>query len=283
MKTGDLPPGALFFRHVSHQSDRPALEMAGVTVRYEQRVALEDVSLSMAQGERLAVVGPNGAGKSTLFKAIAGLLAADRGEIKVFGFPPRRHACIAYVAQRSEVDWTFPVNVMDVVLMGRVREMGLFRHAGAADRAFALQCLEVVGLRDLADRQIGALSGGQQQRMFIARALAQQAEIMMMDEPFTGLDVPAQEDLLRLLRTLSERRVTVLVATHDLNVAAEHFDRVMLLHRRVVGCGRPADVFTADLLMTAFGGHARSIRTRDGLLLVSDSCCEGGHDHAPPA
>lgn len=273
----------LFFRHVTHAPEKPALEVTGLGVEYQGRSALEDLSCTLQAGERLAVVGPNGAGKSTFFKAVAGLLEPARGQIRVFGFPPRRHACIAYVVQRSQVDWTFPVSVADVVLMGRVREVGLWRQPRARDRQYVRQCLERVGLADLADRQIGQLSGGQQQRMFIARALAQQAEIMLMDEPFTGLDLATQEDILALLKQLSARRVTVLVATHDLNLAAEHFDRVMLLNRRLVGCGPPGEVFTPERLMATFGGHARSIRTREGLLVVSDSCCSGGPHDRPGA
>jgi manganese/iron transport system ATP-binding protein len=282
LNTAATSESPLFFRHVTHAPEKPALDVDGLRVHYQDRLVLEDVSCTLQAGERLAVVGPNGAGKSTLFKAVAGLLAPSQGDIRVFGSPPRRHACIAYVVQRSQVDWTFPVNVADVVMMGRVREIGLWHHATGRDRQFVRQCLDLVGLADLADRQIGQLSGGQQQRMFIARALAQQAEIMLMDEPFTGLDLATQEGILAILERLSTRRVTVLVATHDLNLAAEHFDRVMLLNRRLIGCGPPADVFTPERLMETFGGHARSIRTREGLLVVSDSCCSGGPHDRPP-
>lgn len=270
----------VFFRHVTHQADKPALDLAAVSVSYQGRPALEQLTLQVPTGERWAVVGPNGAGKSTLFKAVAGLLTPDAGEIRIFGAPPRRHACIAYVVQRSEVDWSFPVSVADVVMMGRAREMGFFHRTRPADRAFVRGCLERVGLQDLATRQIGELSGGQQQRMFIARALAQQAEVMLLDEPFTGLDLTTQEGILDLLDELSRSRVTVLVATHDLNLASRHFDRVLLLNRRAVACDTPARVFTAEHLVATFGGHAHTIATRDGLMMVSDSCCSGGHPHA---
>ena len=261
----------------------PALSIRQLTKTYGNGFqALKGIDLDVAEGDFFALLGPNGAGKSTFFKAVAGLLKPTRGSIRVFGSPPSRHACIAYVVQRSQVDWTFPVSVADVVLMGRTREIGFLRQPGARDRQYVQQCLELVGLADLANRPIGQLSGGQQQRMFIARALAQQAEIMLMDEPFTGLDLATQEGILSIIEQLSARRVTVLVATHDLNLAAEHFDRVMLLNRRLVGCGPPAGVFTPEKLLETFGGHARSIRTREGLLVVSDSCCSGGpHDHAP--
>ncbi len=271
---------SVFFRHVAHDAGRPALELEKVTVRFEDRIALEAIDLKITGGERLAVVGPNGAGKSTLFKVAAGLLNPHDGAVRVFGAPPRRHACIAYVAQRSEVDWSFPVSVQDVVMMGRIREMGFFHQARPRDRAFVHGCLARVGLQDLAQRQIGELSGGQQQRMFIARALAQQAELMLLDEPFTGLDLTTQEGILDLLDELSRSRVTVLVATHDLNLAARHFDRVLLLNHRAVACGTPADVFTPDHLKATFGQHAHAIATRDGLMMISDSCCSGGHPHA---
>jgi manganese/iron transport system ATP-binding protein len=184
------------------------------------------------------------------------------------------------MVQRSEVDWAFPVNVSDVVMMGRIRQMGFFHKSKPADRAFVRGCLERVGLQDLARRQIGELSGGQQQRMFIARALAQQAELMLMDEPFTGLDLTTQEGILSLLAELSRSRVTVMVATHDLNLAAQHFDRVLLLNRNAVACGPAAEVFTQATLSATFGGHAHTIPTRDGLILVNDTCCSGGRPNA---
>jgi manganese/iron transport system ATP-binding protein len=259
-------------RHVAHA---PILEASHVTVSYDGRSALEDVSFRLTSGERVAVVGPNGAGKSTLFKVIAGLLEPTTGEVRVAGHCPGGHICIAYVPQRSQVDWAFPVTVADVVLMGRVGRIGLLRRPGRKDGEHVRQCLEVVGLTDLADRQISELSGGQQQRMFIARALAQEAELMLMDEPLTGLDVPAQEDIFRVTNELRQRQVTVMVATHDLNLAAERFDRVMLLNGRLLGIGRPSDVFTPERLQAAYGGHLRLVHTEDGVMVLSDTCCGG--------
>jgi manganese/iron transport system ATP-binding protein len=226
----------------------------------------------------VAVVGPNGAGKSTLFKVIAGVLVPTSGEVTVAGHTPSCHICIAYVPQRSQVDWTFPVTVSDVVMMGRTGRVGLFRRPSRQDRAYVRQCLRVVGMGDLANRQIGELSGGQQQRMFIARALAQQAELMLMDEPLTGLDIPAQEDIFGIMDELHARGVTVIVATHDLNLAAERFDRVMLLNGRLLGLGQPDDVFTAEHLQAAYGGQLRLLETEGGLMALGDSCCEG-HEH----
>lgn len=263
-------------RHAQHEAEAPILEASGVTVHYDDRVALEDVSFRLAHGERVAVVGPNGSGKSTLFKVIAGVLPPTAGEVMVGGHEPGGHICIAYVPQRSQVDWTFPVSVADVVMMGRVGKLGLFRHPGAKDWEYVRQCLEVVGMTDLADRQIGALSGGQQQRMFIARALAQEAQLTLMDEPLTGLDVTSQENIFHILEELHQRHVTVMVATHDLNLAAERFDRVMLLNGRLVGIGQPEHVFTPERLQAVYGSHLRLVETHDGTMMLSDTCCEGG-------
>jgi manganese/iron transport system ATP-binding protein len=251
------------------------LEASHVSVHYNGRPALEDVSFRLAGSERVAVVGPNGAGKSTLFKVIAGVLNPTAGEVMIAGHCPGGHICIAYVPQRSQVDWTFPVTVADVVLMGRAGRVGLLRRPGRKDWEYVRQCLEVVGLDDLADRQIGELSGGQQQRMFIARALAQEAELMLMDEPLTGLDVPAQEDIFRIMDELRQRGVTLMVATHDLNLAAERFDRVMLLNGRLVGLGIPEEVLTPERLEAAYGGQLRLVQTDDGLMVLSDTCCGG--------
>jgi manganese/iron transport system ATP-binding protein len=266
----------LIKRRVLHDASAPILEARGLTVRYNGRFALEDVSFRLSGGEQVAVVGPNGAGKSTLFKVISGVLDPTTGEVMVAGHYPGSHICIAYVPQRSQVDWTFPVTVADVVMMGRAGKIGLLRRPGRKDWAYVRQCLEVVELTDLAERQIGELSGGQQQRMFIARALAQEAELMLMDEPLTGLDVPTQEGIFSILGTLRERGVTVMVATHDLNLAADRFDRVMLLNSRLLGIGLPHEILTPDLLQEAYGGHLHMVQTEEGLVVVSYTCCGEG-------
>ena len=270
----------LLGRHAAHQAGAPTLELLGVSVRYDGGMALDNVSFRLVPGERVAVVGPNGAGKSTLFKVIAGVLPPTRGEVKVYGQGPGGHICIAYVPQRSQVDWSFPVNVADVVMMGRIGKLGPLRWPRLGDWEYVRQCLKVVGMGHLAKRQIGELSGGQQQRVFIARALAQEAELMLMDEPLTGLDVTSQEDIFRILEELGQRGVTVMVATHDLNLAAERFDRLMLLNRRLLGIGQPEEVFTPQRLMEAYGGHMRLIHTDDGMLALSDTCC--GEGDGPP-
>jgi manganese/iron transport system ATP-binding protein len=264
--TGPLEP---------HHPDQPILALNKVSARYNSHFALQDLTFELIVGEQVAVVGPNGAGKSTLFKLIAGVLPVSGGQVTVYGSQPGGHICIAYVPQRSQVDWRFPVSVADVVMMGRVGKLGLFRRPGRKDWDLVHQSLQVVGMGDLARRQIGELSGGQQQRVFIARALAQEAELMLMDEPLTGLDVPSQQDIFEVMAALRARKVTVMIATHDLNLAAERFDRVMLLNRRLLGLGAPGVVFTPEHLMAAYGGHIHMIETAAGTMVLSDTCCDG--------
>jgi manganese/iron transport system ATP-binding protein len=268
--------------HANHLPGTPILEVANLTVYYEKVVALEGISFRLNKGERVAVVGPNGAGKSTLFKVIAGVLSPSQGKVNIYGHGPDGHICIAYVPQRSQVDWQFPVNVADVVMMGRIGKLGLLRWPKPKDWSIVEQSLKVVGLDQLSQRQISELSGGQQQRMFIARALAQEAELMLMDEPFTGLDIKSQQDILGILDELQKRGVTVLASTHDLNLAADSFDQVMLLNRRLVGFGHPEEVFTTSQLLYAYGGHLRLVDSEDGYLAMGDTCCDDegtGHDH----
>jgi len=269
----------LTHHYAQHQPGTPILAVSGLTVRYDGHVALDDVTFDLHPGEQVAIVGPNGAGKSTLLKAIAGVLAPTSGTVTVYGHRPGGHICIAYVPQRSAVDWQFPVTVSDVVLMGRIGMLGLFRHPGKRDHAYVRECLDLVGIADLAKRQINALSGGQQQRMFIARALAQEAALMLMDEPLTGLDVPSQEGIFQVLGALRQRDVTVMLSTHDLDQAAEHFDRTMLLNRRLLDFGKPDAVFTPERLLEAYGGHLHLLPVNGGLLAVGDTCCEGDHPY----
>ena len=265
-------------QHIKHLEDTSILDISNLFVRFDSRLALDDVSFQLHHGERVAVVGPNGAGKSTLFKAIAGVLKPISGEIKVYGHGPGGHICIAYLSQRSQVDWSFPVTVSDVVMMGRIGKLGLLRWPKHRDWEIVRQALVDVGLEELANRQIGELSGGQQQRMFIARALAQEAELMLMDEPLTGLDIGSQESIFTFLDELQGRGVTVMVATHDLDLAARRFDRVMLLNQRMLGFGVPEQVFTPEQLMSAYGGHIHLVETDDQLLVVADTCCDEGEN-----
>jgi len=267
------------YPHTDHQRDKPVLDVRNLAVRYNGQNVLEDISFHLHVGERVAVVGPNGAGKSTLFKVVAGVLQPSAGEVTISGTRPLGHSCIAYVPQRSQVDWNFPVDVSDVVMMGRSAILGPLGWPKKRDWNFVRNALETVELADLSRRPIGELSGGQQQRMFIARALAQEAELMLMDEPLTGLDSPAQEGLLHLLDRLQKQQVTVMVATHDLDQAAQHFDRIMLLNRRLVAFGEPGRVLNTANLLRAYGGRLRSVG--EGSILTDDCCDEGedGHNH----
>ena len=266
------------YSHTNHKHDQPILDVLHLTVRYNGRLALEDVTFHLHEGERIAIVGPNGAGKSTLIKAVAGVLQPQSGEVNIYGSRPRGHVCIGYIPQRSQVDWNFPVSVADVVMMGRSAKLGPFNWPHKKDWDLVNHALETVELSNLATRQISQLSGGQQQRMFIARALAQEAELMLMDEPLTGLDTPSQDGILNLLDRLKRERVTVMVATHDLDQAANHFDRILLLNHRLVAFGEPAEVLHTDNLLQAYGGRLKPVDGQN--ILSTDDCCdEGSHDH----
>ncbi len=258
------------YPHTHHEPNKPILDVQHITVRYNGRVALDDITFHLHEGERIAVVGPNGAGKSTLFKVVAGVLQPNSGKVDIFGSRPREHICIAYIPQRSQVDWNFPVSVADVVMMGRSAKLGPLNWPHKRDWEYVHHALETVELSDLATRQIGQLSGGQQQRMFIARALAQEAELMLMDEPLSGLDTPSQEGLLNLLDTLRDQQVTVMVATHDLDQAARHFDRIMLLNHSMIAFGEPQNVLHTDNLLQAYGGRLKL--DTQGTMLVDDCC-----------
>ena len=266
------------YPHTHHQQDQPILDVLSLTVRYNGRVALEDLTFHLHEGERVAVVGPNGAGKSTLFKAIAGVLQPNFGEVKIYGSRPRGHVCIGYIPQRTQVDWNFPVSVADVVMMGRSAKLGPLNWPHKKDWEVVNHALETVEISNLASRQISQLSGGQQQRMFIARALAQEAELMLMDEPLSGLDTPAQEGLLNLLDRLKTENVTVMVATHDLDQAANHFDRIMLLNHRLIAFGYPDEVLHTDNLLQAYGGRLKPVDGQN-ILSVDDCCDDGEHEH----
>jgi ABC-type Mn2+/Zn2+ transport system ATPase subunit len=244
------------------------IEHAGIA--YDGAPVLDDLTFQVPHGAQVAVVGPNGAGKSTLFKALVGLLPLQQGRILIHGRALGSHKdCVAYVPQRGEIDWRFPVTVADVVMMGRFGRQGLLGRTSRADRLAVAAALEHMGVADLARRPIGDLSGGQQQRVFLARALAQEPHILLMDEPFTGVDITTQEAVLRLLDDLRGEGLTVLVSTHDLNLAMQRFDLTLLLNRRLVAYGPPAMVFTPENIRAAFGGQALLL----GGMVVVDECC----------
>jgi len=247
------------------------LEVRNASIGYGDTIVLHDLSFSVPNGARVAVVGPNGAGKSTLFKALVGLLPLRSGEIFIHGLPLGNHKdCVAYVPQREEVDWRFPVTVSDVVMMGRYDHQGWLGGASREDRQAVRKSLEQLGIAELAGSAISDLSGGQQQRVFLARALAQEPHILLMDEPFTGVDVPTQEATLNLLDDLPKAGVTAMIATHDLNLATNKFDHLLLLNHRLIAFGSPAEVMKQEYLATVFG--ARMAVMADGSVVI-DECC----------
>ena len=262
--------------HQHSPDECAALTLTHVSADYgKDRPALEDVSFTIACGERAAVVGPNGAGKSTLFKVIVGLMPHTTGDVWVHGHSHNAGDCpsIGYVPQREGVDWNFPLTVLDVALMGRVKEIGWLRRPHRADRETALAALRQVGMEKLARRHIGALSGGQQQRMFIARALAQGADVLLLDEPFSGVDVEAQTAIFELLDDLRARGVTVLISTHDLQTATTRFDRLLLLNRRLLADGPAVSILTPENLAGAYGGRLTFWRDGQAVTVAADECC----------
>jgi len=261
-----------------HVAEAPAVSAVGLSVALGGRPALSDVTFDLIEGRQLAVVGPNGAGKSTLLRVLAGLLSPSEGAVRIHGHGPCGHVCIAYVPQRSGIDWRFPVTVGDVVMMGRVQRIGPVRRPRGRDRHVVDDALAAVNLSDLARRQIDELSGGQQQRMFIARALAQEAELILLDEPFAGLDIPSRAEVLDLVASLRERDVTVVVALHDLGIAAGSLDEVLLLKRRMIGFGPAQEVFTEANLRAAYGSCLHMTEGASGAFVVHDTACSGGAD-----
>jgi manganese/zinc/iron transport system ATP- binding protein len=227
-----------------------------MTVAYHRRPVLWDVDFVVPEGQLVGIVGPNGAGKTTLIKAILGLVPLASGRVEIYGQPYRdqRHV-VGYVPQRESVDWDFPVTVRDVVLMGTYGRLGWFRRPGRAERELADTCLDQVGMRPFARRQIRQLSGGQQQRVFLARALAEQARVYFLDEPFSGVDAATESAIVSLLQSMRSGRQTVFVVHHDLQTVREYFDWVILLNMRLVACGPVDETFTPDNLQKTYGGR----------------------------
>ncbi len=234
----------------------PAVEVHDLTVAYHTQPVLWDVDVSLPPGKLIAIVGPNGAGKSTLLKAVLGLVKPITGWVKIFGQPyDLRRSWVGYVPQRESVDWDFPTHALDVVTMGLYGGLGWWRRPGRQHREKALACLDKVGIRDLAKRQISQLSGGQQQRVFLARALAQEARLYLMDEPFAGVDATTEHAILTLLQELRASGRTVVAVHHDLQTVADYFDHVVLLNMRLVAAGPVSTTFTTENLQRTYGGR----------------------------
>lgn len=232
------------------------IDVQDLTVAYRQDPVLWDVDFSVPSGTLTAIVGPNGAGKSTLLKSILGLMEPAAGRVLIYGTPlKQQRQRVGYVPQRGSVDWDFPTNALDVVTMGRYGHIGWFRRPGRETKTLALEALKKVSMEDFANRQISQLSGGQQQRVFLARALVQDADIYLMDEPFQGVDATTEKAIINVLRELKDRGRTVVVVHHDLDTVPEYFDRVLLLNVRAIADGPVEEVFTPENLRRTYGGR----------------------------
>ena len=236
------------------KSRRASMSLHGVTVEFDGHMALNNVTFDVDAGTLMGVIGPNGAGKSTLFNAIAGLQPVRGGKVTLRSVDQGSGA-LAYVPQRESVNWRFPVTVMDVVMMGRCCRLGWFRRPGKKDRELVNACLGRVGLWDLRSALMTELSGGQRQRVFVARALAQEASVLLLDEAFSGVDAGAQEGLVEVLQTLRDEGRIIMLATHDLTNLGGRFDEVLCLNRHVCACGPPDQVFTAEVMEQLYGAH----------------------------
>jgi manganese/zinc/iron transport system ATP- binding protein len=242
-------------------SSQLAIQVTDLTVAYENQPVLWDIDLDVPPGVLMAIVGPNGAGKTTLIKTILGLVKPAAGRVWIYGKPyADQRRLVGYVPQRGSVDWDFPTSVMDVVMMGRYGKLGWIKRPGRDDRRAASEALEKVGMVAFAERQISQLSGGQQQRVFLARALVQDAQVYLMDEPFQGVDATTERAIVALLQELRAQGKTVVVVHHDLQTVPEYFDWVMLLNVRRIASGPVAEAFTADNLRTAYGGRVSFLR-----------------------
>ncbi len=242
--------------YTSENPSNPPLEVHDLTVAYDQKPVLWDIDFELPEGSLTAIVGPNGAGKSTLVKAAMGLIPASSGYTLIYGKPlDKQRQLVAYVPQRESVDWNFPISVMDVVLMGRYPHLRLFQRPRREDREIAMSVLAEMGMDAYHKRQISQLSGGQQQRVFLARALAQDAKIYLLDEPLAGVDAATEEVIFQKLNELRERGITVVVVHHDLQSVPGNFDRAMLLNLRMVACGPVAETFTDENLQKTYGGR----------------------------
>lgn len=240
-----------------------AITVTDLTVAYHETPVLWDIDLDVPPGVLLAIVGPNGAGKTTLIKAILGLVRTAAGNVLIYDKPyEAQRKLIGYVPQRGSVDWDFPTNVLDVVMMGRYAALGWIRRPGKHERELAMQALEKVGMEKYNTRQISQLSGGQQQRVFLARALVQDATVYLMDEPFQGVDATTERAIVSLLQELRENGKTVVVVHHDLQTVTDYFDWVTLLNIRRIASGPVADTFTSDNLRETYGGRIAFMKNR---------------------
>ncbi len=233
-----------------------AIAIKGLSVSFDRKRVLSNIYLDIEAGQVYGILGPNGAGKSTLFKAILGLIELNAGEILIEGKSIKeKRKTVVYVPQKSDVDWSFPATVLDIVLMGRYPHKKIFQVLNAVDKAAAQEAMQELGIEHLSHHQIGELSGGQQQRVFLARALCQQADIFLLDEPFVGVDITTEEKIIHILHRLAKEGKTVLVVHHDLSSVSTYFDRIVLLNQRLVSVGTIEQAFTPEFIAKAYGGQ----------------------------
>lgn len=242
------------------------ISIKGLSVSYERTRVLTNIYLDIDKGKIHGVIGPNGAGKSTLFKAILGLIDTDSGTITFEGKSIKDvRKSVVYVPQKNDVDWNFPATVLDIVLMGRYPFKGILQRLNDEDKKIAMDALEEIGITHLKDRQIGELSGGQQQRVFIARALCQQAEIILLDEPFVGIDITTETKIIQILKKLTAQGKTLLVVHHDLSTVEEYFDKVILLNQRLIAHGETSTTFSPENIKKAYGGQLPILHKTGGI------------------
>ena len=272
---------------IINEKASPALEVRNLWAGYDGKPVLEAIDFQIERGEMLGIIGPNGSGKSTLIKTVLGLVKPLRGEVSVLGSngTPERHL-VGYTPQTELVDWDFPVTVADVALMGRYSRRGLFRRTTKEDREAADAALDLVKIFDLRDRLIGELSGGQRRRVLLARAMAHNPELLLLDEPMAGLDATAQHQLLDLLDELRSKGATVVLSTHDLSCVSSRCDKAACLNRRLIAFGKPSDVLTEQVLGDTFGTHLLMVHL-DGQAYAYQHHTHAGTDESssktPPA
>lgn len=238
-----------------------AIAVEELYVSYHGNEAVRNVTFSIDQGSMVGIIGPNGAGKSTVIKGMLGLIPIDKGTVRFFGKKTEEvRKKIAYVPQRSQIDWTFPITVLDTVLIGTYPSLGFFKLPKKRERALALDCLRKVGLEEYKNRQIGELSGGQQQRVFLARALAQQPELLLLDEPFVGIDVASEETIVRILKELKKEGKTIVVVHHDLTKASDYFDQLLLMNKELVKYGKVEAVLNQEVMSKAYAHQLRFLK-----------------------
>jgi|SRR5690625_138053 len=240
------------------------ISVENLSVSYDGRTVVEDVSFTFRKGKLIGIIGPNGAGKSTLIKAILSLIPRDHGKVSFNGKDMRNiRKRIAYLQQRSDIDWDFPILVKDVVLLGSYPKLGLFRRPSKKDREFAMACLNKVGMAEFSDQQIGRLSGGQQQRVFLARALAQRADFLFLDEPFVGVDIASEKEIIKILKELRTEGKTIFVVHHDLTKVKDYFDQLLLMNKRLIAYGHVEDVYTAEHMSVAYNIQFPDLREKE--------------------